>query len=196
MNKFTDKKNILIVLVNPRKNSLSHAIYNNYLKWLYEADFQCETIDLYQDKFNPILTLVRDLEKSEQVKRYREMVLWAEHITFIYPIWWANMPAILKGFFDRVFVDGFSHSSIEDRAPKRLLEGRTATIIRTFGSPCFVKYLIGGDSNFSNLAKGILRVCGIKVTQKFSLHGIDALSFRKTKIEKLMQNLKKSVKKI
>ena len=45
----------------------------------------------------------RDLSTVPDIEKYRNLITWADHIIFIYPIWWGGMPAILKGFIDRVF---------------------------------------------------------------------------------------------
>jgi NAD(P)H dehydrogenase (quinone) len=189
-------KNILLVFTHPRTDSLNYAIFQHYSKWIEEAGFNLKTIDLYRDKFNPVLFYVKELEQPELLKQYQELILWAEHITFIYPIWWANMPAMLKGFFENVFKEGFSHRLKYRDFPEQLLKGKTATIIRTCGSPFFVKYLLGGDSNYNNIAKGILKVCGIKVIQTLSLSGVDMNSFNRKKFDRFLQKIKKSVREL
>ena len=51
-----------------------------------------------------------DLAKVAEMEKYRDLVTWADHLIFIFPIWWSGMPAILKGFIDRVFVADFAYS--------------------------------------------------------------------------------------
>ena len=52
----------------------------------------------------------RDLSTVPDMEKYRNLITWADQIIFIYPIWWSGMPAMLKGFIDRVFTAGFAYS--------------------------------------------------------------------------------------
>lgn len=61
------------------------------------------------------------MELEEDLVKAQELIRWADHLVFVYPIWWGTMPAVLKGFFDRVFL------------PASLIN--TATIPR-FGISC------------------------------------------------------------
>jgi len=51
-----------------------------------------------------------DLHKDPEMAKYRDLITWADHLIFIFPIWWSGMPAILKGFIDRVFAADFAYS--------------------------------------------------------------------------------------
>lgn len=46
------------------------------------------------------------MELEEDLVKAQELIRWADHLVFVYPIWWGTMPAVLKGFFDRVFLPG------------------------------------------------------------------------------------------
>ena len=47
----------------------------------------------------------------KDMKPYRDLLSWADQLIFIFPTWWSGMPAILKGFIDRVFVAGFAYQN-------------------------------------------------------------------------------------
>jgi len=73
-------------------------------------------------------------EAPGDVKKYQELVTWADHLTVVYPLWWAQMPAMLKGFIDRVFSNGYAFEYGES-GPKGLLEGKTAKLFICTGNP-------------------------------------------------------------
>lgn len=93
--------------------------------------------DLYQVNFHPVLSLddmngQRMGQVSEEVKQEQEFISWADHISFIYPIWWTGMPAIMKGYIDRVISYGFAYR-YDQGVQKGLLRGKEVTIINTHG---------------------------------------------------------------
>ena len=92
----------------------------------------------------------------------RKEIKWADLITFIYPIWWASMPAILKGYIDRVFANGFAYK-YENNIPIGLLEGKKALIFNTTGSPSDAYSESGMQDAIKQMANdGILKFCGIE----------------------------------
>lgn len=62
-----------------------------------------------------------DLSMNDKKKRMQEKILWADEIVFVFPIWWGNMPAVLKNFFDVNFSSGFAFK-YEKKLPKGLLK--------------------------------------------------------------------------
>lgn len=69
---------------------------------------------------------------SDDVKLEQEHISWAEQITFIYPIWWTGLPAMMKGYIDRVFSYGFAYR-YDQGIQKGLLKGKKTVIINTHG---------------------------------------------------------------
>lgn len=83
---------------------------------------------LYELNFNPVLGASDFISFSkgntpEDIKEEQEHISWADSITFIYPVWWAGLPAILKGYVDRVFSHGFAYAYGENGIEK-LLSGK------------------------------------------------------------------------
>jgi NAD(P)H dehydrogenase (quinone) len=136
--------NVLIVYAHPNKNSFNHAILDEVVRGIQDGNHCCQVIDLYKDGFNPILVFNEEKKRSDllndkETESYRDLVRNANHLIFIYPIWWYGMPAILKGFIDRVFVSGFAYST-SGRMPKGLLGDKSAWVLYTIDSPSwFVK---------------------------------------------------------
>lgn len=129
-------------------------------------------LDLYQEKFDPVLYFDnenkrRDLQFDPTTQHYRDDLVWANHLIFIYPIWWSSMPAILKGYIDRVFAKGFAYE-YKGINPVPLLPNKTATIITTHDTPCFYVRLVQKDYG-KILNKQILNMCGIKTTDTLTM---------------------------
>ena len=90
-------------------------------------------------------------------------VTWAQHIVFVYPTWWGGMPALLKGFIDRVFLPGFAFRYRED-SPfwDRLLTGRSAHLLVTMDTPPWYYRLVYRMPGHNQMKRTILEFSGIK----------------------------------
>lgn len=141
-------------------------------------------IDLYQDHFDPVLHFDRkhrrrNLIYDPEIQKYCELIKWSEKIIFIFPIWWSGMPAILKGFIDRVFVKNFAYY-YQGLFPIGLLKGRTAWIVNTNDTPMIYVKLFQQD--YGNvLKKQCLKMCGIKSIKHTSLYYMRGISQQKRK---------------
>ncbi|GEP40923.1 hypothetical protein BGE01nite_02140 [Brevifollis gellanilyticus] len=117
-----------------------------------------------------MLTL-RDLdfdlnEKGQELEptlvQAQQHILWAEHLVIIHPVWWATMPALLKGWIDRVMRCGFAFQERDDGEYEGLLQGRSATMISTLDTPLWVYRWILGAPSVRALRDGTLGFCGIR----------------------------------
>lgn len=74
-----------------------------------------EEIRLRDLKFNPILEYGyrKRTELESDLLDSQKKILWADHIVWIYPVWWGSVPALLKGFLDRVLIPGFAFKKRE-----------------------------------------------------------------------------------
>lgn len=131
----------LIIYSHLNQDSFTKAIVDRVEKVALEKGDEVKIIDLYGDKFNPVLAfpdiehMFMGKDAPGDVANYQEMVSWSDHMTFVYPLWWAQMPAILKGFIDRVFANGYAFAYGEDGMPIGLLKGRTAQLYISTGNP-------------------------------------------------------------
>jgi len=129
----------LIVYAHPNKESLNHSILDTTVNTLNKLGHEVVVRDLYALDFQPVLKPTdTEAMKAGQtpidIKTEQEFISEADVITFIYPIWWTGLPAILKGYVDRVFSYGFAYSSGEEGINK-LLKGKKGIIINTHGTP-------------------------------------------------------------
>jgi NAD(P)H dehydrogenase (quinone) len=166
----------LIIYAHPNKKSFNHAILENVMNGLKDANRQFELIDLYTEKFDPILVIDeehkrRDLINDPYTADYRNKIEEADKLILIYPIWWFGVPAILKGFFDRVFVSGFAFK-YDGKLPQGLLKNKSAWVIYTIDSPSFYINWFRKNAEWTVVRDAILKFCGIKKIKRTRLTSI------------------------
>lgn len=126
----------LIIFTHP-DNEKSHnaAILKHVTSRLRSKFMGFEVIDLYADGFDPVLRLTKeDGGRTKLIGRYRAIIEKADRLIFISPVWWYNMPAMLKGFIDIIFSPGFAHDfNPQDGKLRKKLTGKKAIIINTYG---------------------------------------------------------------
>jgi len=162
----------LIIYAHPDQQSLNGYLKQVVVEHLTNSGHEVKVRDLYQLDFNPVLSWQdiagQRMEKvDEDVKTEQHYITWADCITFIHPIWWTGLPAILKGYIDRVFSYGFAYR-YEQGVQKGLLAGKQAIIINTHGKSQAEYSDMGMDKALSLTSdKGIYTYCGLEVKQHF-----------------------------
>jgi NAD(P)H dehydrogenase (quinone) len=168
--------NALIIYAHPNPKSFNHAVLDQVKKGLKDSNQTFEVIDLYADGFNPALVYNEEIRRSDlandvETARYRQMVKEAGRLIFIYPVWWYGLPAILKGFIDRVFVSGFAYTSKGTR-PQGLFTDKSAWVVYTIDSPSWFVKLFRKSVEWKVFKNAILNFCGIKQVKKTMLAGV------------------------
>jgi putative NADPH-quinone reductase len=130
------KRNILIIVGHPGKESFSKSIGESYLKGAKSSGNKVKIIYLSEMNFNPNLKegykKIQPLEKD--LLNFQKNILWAEHIVLITPVWWGSVPAKLKGLLDRAILPGFAFKyQKKSILPKRFLKGKSARVFMTKG---------------------------------------------------------------
>ncbi len=129
----------LVIAAHPRPDSLTMSLAHAYVAELAELGHQHTLYDLYSMGFDPVLTSTeiaqpQDPARSAEVRQAQQDIEAADVVTVIYPLWWLSMPAILKGYIDRVFARGFAYESRQG-VVHGLLSGRKCVIVTLSGSP-------------------------------------------------------------
>jgi len=140
----------LIIYAHPNAASLNQLFKQTIEETLRRQKYEVVVRDLYQLNFDPVLSLEdmdgqRSGRVSEAIRREQEHIVWADAVTFIYPIWWTGMPAIMKGYIDRVFSYGFAYR-YDNGIQKGLLAGKSAFIINSHGKSKIEYQEIGMDN--------------------------------------------------
>jgi NAD(P)H dehydrogenase (quinone) len=141
---------VLVIYANPVRSSFGATLHGIVLRKLTARGHQCDDCDLYAEAFNPVLS---EKERSQYhdtqlnrlgVEAYAERVLAADAIVLAYPVWNEGFPAILKGFFDRVFVPGVSFNIGKNGAvAPNLRELKRLAAVCTYGADRLSTILMG-----------------------------------------------------
>src|SRR5205085_4067832 len=160
--------NVLVINGHPRNDSLSTALMKAYIAGAQEAGATIETLIISRLHFDPNVLHPSPHQQymEPDIRKAQELILWAQHLIFIYPTWWGTMPALLKGFIDRVFTSGFSFEDTEaGTGYEPLLRGRTAEIFTTMDTPFLVYQLFYRAPGHNAMRRAILEFSGITVTK-------------------------------
>lgn len=171
----------LIVYAHPNPASLNHFFKQTLLENLQEAGQEVIVRDLNQINFNPVLSLEdmhgqRMGKVADDVKTEQDLITWSDRIIFIYPIWWTGMPAIMKGYIDRIFSYGFAYR-YDQGIQKGLLTGKKIIIINSHGKSNEEYEAIGMNKALSLTSDtGIFTYCGLEIQKHFYFDKADRAS--------------------
>lgn len=156
---------MIIVYAHPNKEGYCGYTLKEVINGLEKRFLRYELFDLYAMNYDPILkpeehyTSGKKKISSENIK-IQEKIKNENRFIFIYPTWWNSVPAILKGFVDRVFTPKFAFY-YEGGIPHSLLSGKAAVFTFT-GGPRIISVLYFKDSAVKFMTRDVLRFCGIK----------------------------------
>jgi putative NADPH-quinone reductase len=158
-------KRILVILGHPSDNSFCRALADSYVKGAEASGNEVQLISLGKLSFDPVLhdgyAKIQPLEPD--LVSAQSAISWAQHLVFVYPTWWGALPALLKGFIDRIFLPGFAFKYREGSVFwDRLLVGRTAHLLVTMDSPPWYYRWIVRMPGHNQMKRAILEFSGIK----------------------------------
>ncbi|MBB3697713.1 NAD(P)H-dependent oxidoreductase [Flammeovirga yaeyamensis] len=157
-------KKILIINGHPDQESYNFALAKAYEEGALSTGTKVDRINIRDLDFNPSLQFGyhkrTDLEPD--LVDAIEKIKSADHLVWIFPLWWYSYPAIMKGFIDRTFLPGITYELVEGQAlPKKLLKGKSARIIVTADSPSWYNKFFMKDPAIHSLKRGTLEFCGV-----------------------------------
>jgi len=192
--------NALIVFTHPDRESLNGAFLEVVEEGLkrnrHVKDYKI--LDLYAEDFDPVLIFNRnkkrrDMHKAPEMEPYRQQILWADQIIFIYPIWWGRPPAMLMGYIDKLFASQFAYSNIPGKLyPQGLLKGKKVLCISTMKGPKIYPLLILGNAHKKLMRTALFNFIGIRKVRFFELGGMES---QKGKQKKKLQMIGKFIEK-
>ncbi|WP_417602554.1 NAD(P)H-dependent oxidoreductase [Owenweeksia hongkongensis] len=158
-------KKVLIINGHPDKESFNFALAEAYQKGAEKSDAEVQVINIRDLSFNPNLQFGyrkrTDLEPD--LLDAQAKLKWADHLVWIYPVWWGSVPAIMKGFLDRVLLPGFAFQKRENSLWwDKLLKGKTARIICTLDQPAWYYQWFNGRPSHITMKKLTLNFIGVK----------------------------------
>lgn len=142
--------NCLIVKTHPLSDSLSASLAQHAIDLLQRAGHAVDTEDLYANKFDSSMSESERRSyyggpySGQHVAPQIERLLQADAIVLVFPTWWFGFPAILKGWFDRVWAPGvaYDHADEYGRIKPRLTRLRHMLAVTSLGSPWWVDRLV------------------------------------------------------
>lgn len=157
-------KKILVIDAHPNENSLCYSLAESYSKGARDKGYEVKKLRLADLQFNPNLRYgyQKRTDLEPDLLEALKLLKWADHLVWVHPVWWSALPAIAKGFIDRLFLPRLTYETIPNSTRvKGLLSGKSAEIIATLDQPgWFYKLYFKAPSE--NQLKQSLKLCGIK----------------------------------
>lgn len=167
----------LIVYAHPNPASFSHAI-RTALEETYAAQGgEVRVRDLYALGFDPVLkgsdfAAMKSGQLPDDITTEQGHITWADAVTVVAPVWWTGLPAILKGYVDRVFLYGFAYQ-YGAQGVEGLLKGKKVLLVGTHGHPSDYYAGIGMHKSMNQTQDdGIFKFSGMEVVEHIYLGSV------------------------
>lgn len=188
----------LIIFTHPNHQSLSYAFLQQTIKGLEENPHSSEVqvLDLYSISFDPRLVFNehkrrRDMHIDPELESYRQQLLWAEKIVFIYPIWWGRPPAMLLGYIDQLFASNFAYRDTGKLLPEGLLKGKSVVCISSMKGPTLYPLYWLQNAHKVLMKRALCQFVGIKKVKFFEFGGMEKKNGKqKQKLERIYHYFK------
>lgn len=167
-----------VVHCHPLVESYDHALFHAIVVALREAGHDVVPTDLYRENFQPAMT--EDERRSymgndydgRAVQRYIDTLKSVEGVILCYPHWWFSMPAMLKGYVDRVWAPGtaFVYDAEDNHLEPNLRHIKLFGAVTTYGSPWWAVTLFAGNAGKKVLMRGMKPMCAKDVRTIYMAH--------------------------
>lgn len=167
-------KKIALISGHPNAAAFNFGLAAAYKAGAEEAGAEVREIVIRALDFNPNLQFgyQQRMEWEPDLVKAWETIQWADHLVWVHPVWWGSLPAITKGFIDRLFLPGMAFRYRENSVWwDKLLKGKTGHIMTTLDQPGIFYWLYFGRPSVNQLKKSTLEFCGVKPV-KVSYFGI------------------------
>ncbi|PRY97840.1 putative NADPH-quinone reductase [Marinilabilia salmonicolor] len=177
----------VIVFNHPNEGSYCNAILQSVTNGLQNVNHDVDLMHLDNDGFNPVMSKA-DLKAfidhkpiDPQVIDYTERLKKANHLIFIFPIWWDIMPATTKGFVDRVLCPGvvYDHHPRGFGLVPLLKNLKSVTIITTMNKPKIMYSLLIGNLIRKTMLRSVFKTIGYKNLHWISFTSVKSVSQKK-----------------
>lgn len=193
----------LIVFNHPYGGSYCNAILKKVQQGLHKGGHEIDLIHLDSDDFDPVMR-AKDLKAfviaakqpqdsydllDDKVKEYKERLYLADHLVFIFPIWWELMPALTKGFIDKLIFPGiaYDYNDKGNRMIGKLKKLKGVTMLTTMNTPRFFYWSLFGNAIKKAMLMGTFWKIGVPNRNWISLNYVKFCSQQKR--EKWLENI-------
>lgn len=160
-------KKILVIDGHPNKDSLCFSLAEAYIEGAKMAEYEVKKLRLIDLDFDLILRYgyQKRMDLEPDLQSALKLLKWADHLVWVHPVWWSALPALVKGFLDRLFLPSLTYNTIPNSYRlEGLLKKKTAHIIATLDQPGWFYRLYFGAPSEKQL-KSSLKLCGVKTKQ-------------------------------
>lgn len=177
----------LVILAHPYVKSYCHALFERVVLTLEQAGHSVDRLHLDHEAFDPVMrgsdlaVYAKGLSVDPAVPAYQARIDAAQQLVFIFPIWWEVMPALLKGFLDKVFTKGWAYEPAKRGLKGNLGHIRRAVIVTTMNTPKWAYRWLYGDAVQRALMRGTLRKCGVQKVEWVALTPVSHVTDAKRK---------------
>ncbi|MGL5277098.1 NAD(P)H-dependent oxidoreductase [Myroides sp.] len=157
-------KKITIINGHPNKEAFNFGVVEAYAKGAVFSGAEIRHITLAEMEFDANLKYgyQKRMNLESDLLRAIDDIKWADHLVWVHPVWWGGVPALLKGFIDRIFLPGIMYRYRENSMLwDKLLKGKTAHIITTLDQPGWYYRMMYGRPSVNQLKKSTLQFCGV-----------------------------------
>jgi putative NADPH-quinone reductase len=176
-----------VIYNHPYDGSFNHAILETVIDALKSSGQDIDVMNLDEDHFNPVMSsddllgFVKHHSVDQQAKDYSARIRQADHLIFIFPIWWEMMPAMMKGFVDKVIFPGetFNYTKNGLGMVSMLNKLRSTTVITTMNTPKLMYRFLYGNAVQKAMIKGTFQKSGMKHVKWISLNMVKMVSAKK-----------------
>ena len=158
-------RKILIINGHPDKESFNFALSATYKNGAKKSNAEIKEINIRELNFNPNLQFGyrKRTELEPDLLIAQEKLKWADHLVWVYPVWWGSVPAIMKGFLDRILLPGFAFKKRADSVWwDKYFTGKTARLICTLDQPAWYYRWIYGSPSHKAMKKLTMNFIGVK----------------------------------
>lgn len=154
----------VVLTAHPLGDSFNTALAEAWIRGAEASGATVDRIDLAALDFDLQLrsAFQADQPLEPDLRRAQAAIAEAAHLTIAYPVWWGSMPAVLKGFIDRVFLPGWAFKANGGALPDPGLARRSARLLVTMDAPPWYDRLMYGGSARRQMARATLRFCGVR----------------------------------
>ncbi|MGG3806173.1 NAD(P)H-dependent oxidoreductase [Metabacillus fastidiosus] len=189
----------LIIYTHPNHNSLVYSFLEKVIEGSKENPNikEIQILDLYEESFNPLLVFNkekrrRDMYRDPNLEKYREQIMWADKIVFIYPIWWGRPPAMLMGYIDQMFASNFAYKDKGGLLPEGLLKGKSVVCVSTMKGPANYPLLYLNNAHKILMKRALFSYVGIKKVKFFEFGNMESPKGKQTeKLNKVYRYFQK-----
>ncbi len=189
----------MVIFAHPCPESFGAALHGKIISALKDRDWDVDDCDLNAERFQPVMTeeerrnYHEEPANIEPVRDYVERLRAADALIFSFPVWNFGYPAILKGFFDRVFLPGVSFKLVDGKVRPNMTHIKKLAAVTTYGGTR-MRAFIAGDPPRKHFTRSVRFVMQPQTMRYSALYDMNRVTLEQrtaflAKVERDMRSL-------